>query len=276
MLDAGPARPWVRAILVAMVCLCAYVSPRADTASCPSGQTSGIVWDFEGDWLAGRTPIKKKMTGVKNIATLRPASTTSRSQILILQNGGVFLTRVCESSTRCVNTCRPARPSANEMPPAQFSGLRDQSGEQKFHRTLSRASGWSDAVIAVNADGSLDLADVFRGTRARTIRYRFCPIDASAPCDTDYTSVNWDGDTARVAGNAPASRPAFGLVRIVEDDGISEAWIRLEPSDRAAAVKADYLASVAAIKTWTLPESETPLPSLDRLWRVALASAGTP
>lgn len=122
-------------------------------------------------------------------------------------------------------------------------------------------------MLAVSSGGEIDLADVLRGNRARTLRVQFCPTDTSGTCDRAFYTVAWNGQRAVVATGLPP-----GVYRVIEDDGLSDAWIRLVESGRDVNVRAQYQAAVETLRGWSLPESPTPLPTLDRLRRPILVS----
>jgi hypothetical protein len=81
--------------------------------------------------------------------------------------------------------------------------------------------------------------------------------------------VSWNGDRAIVSSSG-----RVGLVRIVEEGAAAEAWIRFVPAARAAAIRAQYLSAVHIIDSWRLPDSDEPLPTVDRLCRMLLAAVG--
>jgi hypothetical protein len=207
---------------------------------------------------------------VVDTKNLRLLSGTTDSRLIVLLNG-YFLTRTCPRNEPCTDSCRrSAGDVGTGVEPRAFNRLIEEAGSPEYRAAMSRAGGWTDAVIAIEPDGTADLVEVFRGNRPRPMRVRLCSTDSAVPCDGAYFPIAWDGHSAKAT--APAFKP--GLYRIVEDDDQSDAWVRLVTADRAAAIRTDYQHALEAVRGWSLPDSGTPLPSLDRLWRAILASVG--
>jgi hypothetical protein len=205
---------------------------------------------------------------VVDTKNLRLLSGTTDSRLIVLLNG-YFLTRTCPRNEPCTDSCRRSAGGVGAgVEPRAFNRLIEEAEHPAYRAAMSRAGGWTDAVIAIEPDGTADFMEVFRGNRPRAIRVHLCSTDNAVPCEGAYFPIAWDGRSAKTT--AAAFKP--GLYRIVEDDDQSDAWVRMVPADRAAAVRTEYQHGLETVRGWSLPDSGTPLPSLDRLWRAILAS----
>jgi len=204
------------------------------------------------------------------IRQVQVTSTSTDSRLIVVLPNGTFLIRTCPRSQACSDSCQSATAGASPLPTQDFAKVFEEAGRPQYRAGMSRGGDWADAVVSLESDGSVDFADVFRGGRARAIRFRLCPTAAGTRCDGAYLTVNWTGQTAKTT--SPAFTP--GLYNMVEDDAQSDAWVRIVAWQRARDVRAEYDAALDVVRTWVLPESTTPLPSLDRLSRPILATVG--
>jgi delta 1-pyrroline-5-carboxylate dehydrogenase len=144
-------------------------------------------------------------------------------------------------------------------------------GRPEYREALSRSSGWSDSIVAIESSGAgnrADLAEVFRGGRSRQIAIRICPTNRNDRCSSRSYAVDWNGQTAFVSGDAVTA----GTFRVVEGDDESDAWVRFVVAGDADRVRAAYTANLAALDTWSLPPDAESAPSLQRMRRVILAT----
>ncbi len=229
---------------------------------------TGIVWHFVGNWTYNGKDVRPYAPVEPEKLALRSGS----GEIVVLFNGHYYHQR-CPSPTQCA----PAKTGSFEASGSgtlrvqswMANALTSVSNRPALQLPMSRAAGWRDAVVAVGADGSLDLKEVLSAARPRPIAFKLCRAEGDS-C-LDHLSVEWNGEAAKLI--LPAG-PLAGTYRLIAANGANECWVRLVPVADFSRVSRDYQQALETLRRWSWPAELKEVPGLDRLERLALSDAG--
>lgn len=220
---------------------------------------SGLVWKSQGAWTVGGRLVEPFRS-----VRLAALECNGTGEIYLLTNiRGVRLTCVNKEKKSTLFSLGPL-----QFTTVLFAKLLSQDGAT-YHSAMSRAAGWSDAVIGVDSV-SADFEPVFRRARPRKIEFRICPLEGDG-C-TSVLQTEWDGKAALVS---EVRQLKMGVFRLVSSDGANEAWVRIVPKDRAASIQTEYADAISVLRSWSLPPEAADPAGLDRLERMILGSVGT-